>query len=123
MSSPPSRRERSACCSPLEHDEIPDLRLPALPLSFDRERATHAPPRLPSVQHSAEILGEIGYSEDGDRRARLGRRHSYAIASSGLSFAARRAGKIAAMIPTTIAAIEEDDDLRRREREDEEVDA
>ena len=58
----------------------------------------------------------------GDRRARLGRRHSYAIASSGSSLAARRAGKIAAMIPTTIAAIEEDDDLRRREREDEEVD-
>ena len=40
-----------------------------------------------------------------DRRARARRRHSYAIASSGSSFAARRAGKIAATIPTTIAAI------------------
>ena len=48
---------------PLEHATIPDLRLPALPLSFDRERATHrsAPPAV--GEHTAEILGEIGYSD------------------------------------------------------------
>ena len=48
---------------PVEHDDVPDLRLPALPLSFDRERATHAsaPPAVGA--HSAEILSEIGYSE------------------------------------------------------------
>ena len=41
----------------------------------------------------------------GDRVARCGRRHSYAIALSGSSFAALRAGKTAATIPTRIAAI------------------
>jgi crotonobetainyl-CoA:carnitine CoA-transferase CaiB-like acyl-CoA transferase len=49
---------------PLEHPGIPGLRLPALPLSFDRERATHrsAPPAV--GQHTAEILAEVGYSDD-----------------------------------------------------------
>jgi crotonobetainyl-CoA:carnitine CoA-transferase CaiB-like acyl-CoA transferase len=48
----------------LEQPGIPDLRLPALPLSFDRERATHraAPPAV--GQHTAEILAEVGYSDD-----------------------------------------------------------
>jgi crotonobetainyl-CoA:carnitine CoA-transferase CaiB-like acyl-CoA transferase len=47
---------------PVDHDAIPDLRLPALPLSFDRERATHrsAPPAV--GEHTAEILEEVGYS-------------------------------------------------------------
>ena len=46
----------------VDHDAIPDLRLPALPLSFDRERATHrsAPPAV--GEHTAEILEEVGYS-------------------------------------------------------------
>ena len=48
----------------VEHDAIPQLRLPALPLSFDRERATHssAPPAV--GEHTAEILEEVGYSAD-----------------------------------------------------------
>ena len=48
----------------VEHAGIPELRLPALPLSFDRERATHAsaPPQV--GEHSAEILAEAGYTED-----------------------------------------------------------
>ena len=49
---------------PLEHDAIPGLRLPALPLSFDRERAStaSAPPAV--GEHSAEILSEAGYSDE-----------------------------------------------------------
>ena len=49
---------------PLEHDGIPDLRLPALPLSFDGERATHALRPAAVGEHTAEILAEAGYSDD-----------------------------------------------------------
>ena len=49
---------------PVEHGAIPDLRLPALPLSFDRERATHASAPPAVGEHTAEILEEVGYSPD-----------------------------------------------------------
>ena len=47
-----------------EHARIPGLRLPALPLSFDRERATHrsAPPAV--GEHTAEVLTEAGYASE-----------------------------------------------------------
>lgn len=48
---------------PLEHPRIDGLVLPALPLSFDGERALHpnAPPDL--GEHSAEVLRGVGYSD------------------------------------------------------------
>lgn len=48
----------------VEHEDIADLRLPALPLSFDRERATHASAPPAVGEHTAEILEEVGYSQD-----------------------------------------------------------
>ena len=49
---------------PLEHPTIADLRLPALPLSFGRERLEHtsAPPLV--GQHSRDVLREAGLDDD-----------------------------------------------------------
>jgi crotonobetainyl-CoA:carnitine CoA-transferase CaiB-like acyl-CoA transferase len=49
---------------PLEHPTIADLRLPALPLSFGRERLRHtsAPPLV--GQHSRDVLREAGLADD-----------------------------------------------------------
>ena len=48
----------------VEHDAIPNLRLPALPLSFDGARATHASAPPAVGEHTAEILGDVGYTPD-----------------------------------------------------------
>jgi crotonobetainyl-CoA:carnitine CoA-transferase CaiB-like acyl-CoA transferase len=49
---------------PLQHPTIPDLQLPALPLSIDGERATHpsAPPLVGA--HTAQVLREAGYDDE-----------------------------------------------------------
>jgi crotonobetainyl-CoA:carnitine CoA-transferase CaiB-like acyl-CoA transferase len=48
----------------MPHPSIPELRLPALPLSFDRERVLHRspPPRL--GEHTTEILVAAGYDDE-----------------------------------------------------------
>jgi formyl-CoA transferase/CoA:oxalate CoA-transferase len=48
----------------LSHPSIPDLRLPALPMSFDQERLLHRSPPPAVGQHTAEILAEAGYDDE-----------------------------------------------------------
>jgi crotonobetainyl-CoA:carnitine CoA-transferase CaiB-like acyl-CoA transferase len=48
----------------LDHPRIDGLTLPALPVSFDGDRALH-PSAPPDVgEHSSEILREVGYTDD-----------------------------------------------------------
>jgi crotonobetainyl-CoA:carnitine CoA-transferase CaiB-like acyl-CoA transferase len=49
---------------PIAHPQIPELRLAALPLSFDRERAAHRSPPPIVGEHTADVLSELGYSGD-----------------------------------------------------------
>jgi crotonobetainyl-CoA:carnitine CoA-transferase CaiB-like acyl-CoA transferase len=49
---------------PLEHPTIPNLRLTALPLSFDGARAQHRGPPPLLGEHTAELLTEAGYSDE-----------------------------------------------------------
>jgi crotonobetainyl-CoA:carnitine CoA-transferase CaiB-like acyl-CoA transferase len=48
----------------LDHPTVGTIRIPGLPLSFDGERALHrsAPPLV--GEHTAEILAEVGYSNE-----------------------------------------------------------
>jgi crotonobetainyl-CoA:carnitine CoA-transferase CaiB-like acyl-CoA transferase len=49
---------------PVPHPHISDLKLAALPLSFEGDRAAHrAPPPLVG-EHTAEVLLEVGYSDE-----------------------------------------------------------
>jgi len=47
----------------IPHELIPELRLPAVPLSFDGERAAHRSPPPSVGEHTAEVLAEAGYSD------------------------------------------------------------
>jgi crotonobetainyl-CoA:carnitine CoA-transferase CaiB-like acyl-CoA transferase len=48
----------------LPHPSIPELRLAALPLSFDHERALHRSPPPAVGEHSVEVLREAGYTDE-----------------------------------------------------------
>ncbi|MCY7302415.1 MAG: CoA transferase [Thermoleophilia bacterium] len=49
---------------PVPHPTIPDLKLTALPVSFDGERALHRSPPPAIGEHTSEILLEAGYDNE-----------------------------------------------------------
>jgi crotonobetainyl-CoA:carnitine CoA-transferase CaiB-like acyl-CoA transferase len=48
----------------LEHASIPDLKLPALPISVDGERVLHRSPPPELGAHTGDVLGEAGFSDE-----------------------------------------------------------
>jgi crotonobetainyl-CoA:carnitine CoA-transferase CaiB-like acyl-CoA transferase len=49
---------------PLDHPDIPDLRLVALPLSINDERVEHRTPAPALGEHGSELLEELGYTQE-----------------------------------------------------------
>jgi crotonobetainyl-CoA:carnitine CoA-transferase CaiB-like acyl-CoA transferase len=49
---------------PVPHPNIPDLRLAAIPLSFNRGRAMHRRPPPLVGEHTAEVLREVGFTDE-----------------------------------------------------------
>jgi crotonobetainyl-CoA:carnitine CoA-transferase CaiB-like acyl-CoA transferase len=49
---------------PVPHPRVPELRLTAIPLSFDRDRARHRRPPPLVGEHTAEVLREAGYADE-----------------------------------------------------------
>ncbi len=117
-----SRRRRSASSSRSSTPTIPDLRLPALPLSFDGERATHASPRPPSASTRPRSSRRSATRRTRSRRspppASFVRNSLERIELRGATRREDRGDD-----PDDDGRDHEHDHLRRREREGDEVDA